>query len=181
MRGTRAALRYAKAALAFANEAKVASKVAHDFSSVVKMLRSHADLQNVLDNPLLPATQKESVLKQIFPNACAETRQVFSLLAQNNRLSLLLPTVQQFLQLYAKQQGEVTALVTTAVPIDKALEETIRSKAKTLTSETIQLENQVDPSIIGGFILKIGDIQYDASVVQQLKSIKTTLTKMNSI
>ena len=45
----------------------------------------------------------------------------------------------------------------------------------------MQLENKINPDIIGGFILQIGDMQYDASVVHQLKAIKTTLTKTNTI
>jgi F-type H+-transporting ATPase subunit delta len=181
MRGTRAALRYAKAALAFANETKAATHVAHDFTAMGALLRSNTELQDMLVNPLLPSAQKESVLISIFPEACSETRQVFSLLAQNNRLALLFQTGIQYLDLYAKQQGEVTAYVTTAVPLSSELETVIRDKAKALTQSKIQFENKIDPSILGGFILKIGDIQYDASITHQLQSLKTILTKTNSI
>ena len=54
-----------------------------------------------------------------------------------------------------------------------------KEKAKGLTKENVQLENKIDPGIIGGFILKIGDLQFDASVSHQLKSIKETLINTN--
>ena len=57
----------------------------------------------------------------------------------------------------------------------------VLEKAKNLTKDKVQLENKINPDIIGGFILQIGDMQYDASVVHQLKAIKTTLTKTNTI
>lgn len=181
MRGTRAAIRYAKAALAYANDNKAASRVAHDFTSVAALLISNIELQEMLLNPLLPSVQKESVLTSIFPEVCLETRQIFSLLAENSRLALLFQTGIQYLNLYAKQQGEVTAYVTSAVPLTSELEMVIREKAKALTKLKIQFENKIDPSILGGFILKIGDIQYDASISYQLQSLKTILTKTNSI
>ena len=57
----------------------------------------------------------------------------------------------------------------------------MKKTAKNLTKDKVQLENKINPDIIGGFILQIGDMQYDASVVHQLKAIKTTLTKTNTI
>jgi F-type H+-transporting ATPase subunit delta len=106
---------------------------------------------------------------------------LFSLLAENNRLAIVATTAQQYVRLYAQTQGETTAIVTTAVPLSPALEKLVLEKAKSLTQDKVQLENKVDSSIIGGFILQIGDMQYDASVVHQLKAIKTTLTKTNTI
>ena len=61
------------------------------------------------------------------------------------------------------------------------LEKIVLDKAKQISDKTIVLENRIAPEILGGFILRIGDLQYDASVVQQLKAIKTTLTTTNSI
>jgi len=54
-------------------------------------------------------------------------------------------------------------------------------KAKSVSNQKIQIENKVDPSLLGGFILKIVDMQYDSSVVHQLKAIKTLVTKTNTI
>ncbi|MEO2100204.1 MAG: ATP synthase F1 subunit delta, partial [Flavobacteriaceae bacterium] len=106
---------------------------------------------------------------------------LFSLLADNNRLSILGETGKQYLDLYTKNQGEVKAIVTSAVPLSSALEKEVLEKAKNFSQQKVHIENKIDPNIMGGFILKIGDMQYDASVVHQLKAIKTTLTKTNTI
>jgi F-type H+-transporting ATPase subunit delta len=96
-------------------------------------------------------------------------------------MELLIPTCESYLLLYADYQGEVKATVTSAVVLSPELEEKVLLEAKKLSDKKAILENIIDPSIIGGYILKIGDMQYDASIAQQLKSIKTTLTKTNSI
>ena len=180
MKGTRASLRYAKAALAFAEEAKSSHLVANDMQSLMEMIKANSELSSVLENPMLAAEKKEVVLNEIMPKASEQTKQVFSLLATNNRMELLGPTCEHYLKLYAFQNGEVKATVTTAIPLTD-LEKQVLHEAKKLSDKKAILENKIDPSIIGGFILKIGDMQYDASVSNQLKAIKTSLTKTNSI
>ena len=181
MKGTRAALRYAKAMLSYAQESKAAEVVAEDMYALISLLHENNEVQTVLENPILPVTEKEAVLKELFPQASPETLKLFSLLAAKNRLSILSATAEQYVQLYAQTQGEVTAIVTTAVGLTPSLKQLVLEKAKGLTKENVQLENKINPEIIGGFILKIGDLQYDASVSHQLKSIKSTLTNTNSI
>jgi len=181
MRGTRAALRYAKATLSFAQEAKASEAVAKDMIALGVLMQENDELQTVLENPILPVAQKESALKAIFSGACPETLKLFSLLAENNHLAIVAATAEQYVRLYAQTQGEIQAEVTTAVPLSPVLEKLVLEKAKGLTKDKVQLVNKVDPAIIGGFILQIGDTQYDASVVHQLKAIKTTLTKTNTI
>ena len=176
MRGTRVAIRYAKALLAFAQDAQASEAVAKDMFVINKQLLENNELQLVLENPLLSSEKKEPLLQSLFPKACPQTLKLFSLLATNNRLSILAATGEQFLQLYAKQQGEITAFVTTEVALTPELESAVLEKAKGLTEEKIQIKNNVAPDILGGFILKIGDMQYDASIEHQLRAIKTAIT-----
>ena len=181
MRGTRAALRYAKAMLSYAQESKAAEAVANDMYSLISLLQDNNEVQTMLENPILPVAEKEAVLKELFSQASPETFKLFSLLAAKNRLATLAVTGEQYVRLYAQTQGEVTAIVTTAIGLTPSLKQAVLEKAKGLTKENVQLENKIDPGIIGGFILKIGDLQYDASVSHQLKSIKETLINTNSI
>jgi F-type H+-transporting ATPase subunit delta len=181
MRGTRAALRYAKAMLSYAQESKAAEAVANDMYSLISLLQDNNEVQTMLENPILPVAEKEAVLKELFSQASPETFKLFSLLAAKNRLATLAVTGEQYVRLYAQTQGEVTAIVTTAIGLTPSLKQAVLEKAKGLTKENVQLENKIDPGIIGGFILKIGDLQYDASVSHQLNSIKTTLINTNSI
>ena len=84
-----------------------------------------------------------------------------------------------YLSLLKKHQGKETAIVTTAVALSPDLEKVILAKAKEMTSAEISLENKIDPSIMGGFILRIGDMQYNASVAYQLEQLKRELTQTN--
>ncbi|MDB4228993.1 ATP synthase F1 subunit delta [Flavobacteriaceae bacterium] len=181
MRGTRAALRYAKAMLSYAQESKAAEAVANDMYSLISLLQENNEVQTMLENPILPVAEKEAVLKKLFSQASPETFKLFSLLAAKNRLAILAVIGEQYVRLYAQTQGKVTAIVTSAIGLTPSLKQAVLEKAKGLTKENVQLENKIDPGIIGGFILKIGDLQYDASVSHQLKSIKTTLINTNSI
>ena len=181
MRGTLVALRYAKALLGFSQDAQASETVARDMLAINKQHLENHELQLVLENPLLSSEKKEPLLRSLFPKSCNQTFQLFSLLARNKRLSILVATGEQFLQLYAKQELKVNAFVTTAVALTPYMESAILEKAKGLTQEKIQIKNKVDPEILGGFILKIGDIQYDASVQHQLRAIKIAITKTNSI
>ena len=72
--------------------------------------------------------------------------------------------------------GVEVAKVTTAIPMDAALEATVLAKIATLSDKKITIENIVDASIIGGFILRIGDKQYNASVANRLQVLKRELS-----
>ena len=181
MKGTRAALRYAKAILAYAHENNSSGAVAKDMLKLAALLGENDALQAALENPLLAIEKKLNVVKALFPKASESSVKLFSLLADNNRLSILGETGKQYLDLYTKNQGEVKAIVTSAVPLSSDLEKEVLEKAKNFSQQKVHIENKIDPNIMGGFILKIGDMQYDASVVHQLKAIKTTLTKTNTI
>ena len=181
MRGTRAALRYAKAMLSYAQESKAAEAVANDMYSLISLLQENNEVQTMLENPILPVAEKEAVLKELFSQASPETFKLFSLLAAKNRLAILAVIGEQYVRLYAQTQGKVTAIVTSAIGLTPSLKQAVLEKAKGLTKKNVQLEDKIDPGIIGGFILKIGDLQYDASVSHQLKSIKETLINTNSI
>jgi F-type H+-transporting ATPase subunit delta len=72
--------------------------------------------------------------------------------------------------------GIEVAQVTTAIPMDAALEAKVLAKIATLSDKKITIENIVDASIIGGFILRIGDKQYNASVANRLQVLKRELS-----
>ena len=79
-------------------------------------------------------------------------------------------------QLYDQQRGSEVATVTTAVPLTDELEIKVLAKVKELTNKAVELENIVDESILGGFILRMGDKQYNASIANQLNKLKREFT-----
>jgi len=181
MKGTRAAHRYAKAILAYAQENNSAAAVAQDMLLVTDLLNKSEELKTALVNPLLGADKKRDVVHALLPKACDSTHKLFGLLAENNRLALLGGVATHYTKLFAEAQGEMVAEVTSAVPLTPELEKKIFEKSKAISKHKIHIENKVDPKLLGGFILQIGDLQYDASVAHQLKAIRTRITKTNSI
>ena len=177
MKETRASIRYAKAMLAFAEEASSSQAVNDDMKLLMSLMTKNLDLNELIENPMIGADRKEAVMNAILPKASKETKKLFTLLAVNNRMELLPLTCDNFLQLYEAQRGEVKVILTTAIPLTLDLENQVLQKVKKLTDKKVILENKIDSSIIGGYVIKMDDKQFDASILSQLKAIKTTLNK----
>ena len=73
-------------------------------------------------------------------------------------------------------KGEEVAYVTTAVPLTSDLEKKILETVTKATGSKVTLENKIDESIIGGFVLRVGDTQYDASIANKLNGLKREFT-----
>tara|TARA_A100001011_G_scaffold393634_1_gene483958 strand:- start:26901 stop:27437 length:537 start_codon:yes stop_codon:yes gene_type:complete len=175
MKRSRAASRYAKAILAFAQQNNTSEALAIDLQKLNALFQENGSIQNTLENPLIPAEKKLNIVNSLFPSASESSKKLFSLLAENNRLAILEGTGKKFVELYAHSKGEIKGLISTAVPLTKDLEKTILKKVQIFSNQKINIENKIDPSIMGGFILNIGDMQFDASIANKLKEIKITL------
>lgn len=173
MSGTRAALRYAKAILNFAVEQKKEDNVNNDMLLIVNTLNESKDLQLMLSNPILKSGLKKDTLKSIFSsNISALTLSSINLLIDNNRLSILNDVAKKYTIIYDELKGKEVAKITTAIPLNSALNKQVLKKVKEITGKQATIENSVNPDIIGGFILRIGDIQYDASIANKLQDLK---------
>ena len=179
MKNNRAALRYAKAALSISLEQGTAPALEKDMVEVVDICKANEDLVAFLDNPVLSNNTKKETVFNVFTNLSDGSKRLVELLATNKRINLLDQVAEQFIELYQAQQGKQNAIVTTAVPLTDSLEKIILNKAKELSSAQLILKSIVDPSIIGGFVLRIGDLQYNASVVYKLDTLKRELTQTN--
>ena len=105
-------------------------------------------------------------------NTGKEVKALFKTLILNKRVDLLDEIASQYGQLYYKLNDKEQATVITAVAMTEALEKKIMNKLKTLSTRQVTLKKIIDESILGGFILRVGDQQYDASVSNQLNRIK---------
>jgi F-type H+-transporting ATPase subunit delta len=179
MKNNRAALRYAKAALSISLEQGTAPALEQDMVEVVNICKANEDLVAFLDNPVLSNNTKKETVFNVFTNLSDGSKRLVELLATNKRINLLDQVAKQFIELYQAQQGKQNVIVTTAVPLTDSLEKIILNKAKELSSAQLILKSIVDPSIIGGFVLRIGDLQYNASVVHKLDTLERELTQTN--
>ena len=176
MNESRAAVRYAKAALEFALEAKASNAVESDMRYILETLDNNPELQDLLSSPVLNTEQKRDVLMNVFEQAEDITKRVIGLLLNNKRISFLGEVATKFIFLNDQLKGEKVAEITTAVPLTPDLEEDILGKVEGLTGNKIVLENKIDANIIGGFVLRIGDMQFNASIANHLNNLKREFT-----
>jgi F-type H+-transporting ATPase subunit delta len=176
MSGARAAIRYAKAVLSLATDQKAADAVNIDMKLISSTIADSKDLKEMLQSPVIPSTVKESVLLEVFKKSNKTTLSLINLLMTNNRIDILSDVALKYSQLFDHSRGIELATVTTAIPLTDALNKKVLAKAKELTGKDVEVENIVDESILGGFILRIGDIQYNASIANQLSKLKREFT-----
>lgn len=173
---SRAAIRYAKAVLSLAQDKKATEDVQKDMQSIIATVEESAELKMMLNSPLIKSEVKLASLREIFKSAGDITQNLFETLIQNKRVNLLADVAKQYIILFDQLNNTQVAKVTTAVPLDKALSEKVLAKVKELTGNDATLENIVDESIIGGFILRVGDLQFNASVANKLTTLKRELS-----
>ncbi len=174
--GARAAIRYAKAVLEIANNQNLAEDVNQDMSLMANTIAESEDLSEMLQSPIVRSATKKSALLEIFKDSNKLTVSLIDLLITNKRINILSEVASKYSQLFDELRGSEVATVTTAIPMTNNLEAKVLSKVKELTSKAVELENIVDESILGGFILRVGDKQYNASIANQLNKLKREFT-----
>jgi F-type H+-transporting ATPase subunit delta len=175
MKSGRAALRYARALLDFSIESQEEKNVFDEMENIISVMQSSSDLDRALNNPVLPTKQKQQIIKEVFNKSSKTTQKLFNLLSQNNREGILDAVAQKYIELYDQYKGKVIARVTTATPLTDALEKKVLQKAAELSPLKIELKNIIDSTIKGGFILRVGDLQYNASVAERMEKLKREL------
>ena len=174
----KAAIRYAKAVLQQASDTNVTEVMFDDMQSVYATIEGSKELRSVLKSPVVKLKDKKEALLSIFSKLSNTTKRLIQVLVDNKRIAQLGNVASSYIDLYNESKGVKVAKVTTAVPLTPALEDKVLAKVKELTGSTsVTLENDVDASIIGGFILRIGDLQYNASISNQLGNIKREFSK----
>lgn len=168
----KAARRYAKSLLDFAESEKILAEVAADMQVVQAACKENADLVKFLKSPLIKADKKTAVLDKIFSGKIGKVTEKFVKIIVRKRREIILPEIAAaFEALYREQQGIVLAEVTTAIALDEALRAKINALVKN-THDKVELKEHVNPDIIGGIVIKIGDAQYDDSILSRIAEIK---------
>ena len=176
MSGIRAAIRYAKAILEIADSKGVASEVSADMTLIATTITGNSELTHFIQNPLIKTDTKKNVVLEVFASVNPVTQSFFHLLLENKRFEILAAIAVEYNNLFDVMNGVEVAKVTTAFPMDAALETKVLAKIATFSDKKVTIENTVDASIIGGFILRIGDKQYNASVANRLHVLKRELS-----
>jgi len=174
----RIAHRYAKPLLELAEEHKVLDQVKEDMEGFVSLCEENRDFLLMLRSPIIPHLKKAEILKNVFDGKANKlTMSAFDIITRKNRESLLAEISSAFVSLYNEKMGYQEATLTTTFPIDDQLRNSFQTIVKEVTGGTAVLNEEVDKSILGGYILKMGDKQLDESISSHLKEIKLKFTK----
>ena len=172
MKYSRAAIRYAKAVLSLSLDLKTADKVKEDMHFISTTITESKELEAMLSSPVIKTSVKKSALLAVFTKLDKTTISLIDQLITNKRLPLFGLIAKQYIILYDRHKGTEVAEVTTAVPLTKTSEEKVLAKVKEIVGKTVTLEKTIDPSLIGGFILRVGDKQFDASISGKMKNLR---------
>ena len=172
---SRAAIRYAKAIYEIAYEENLINEIFNDMIRINKLNRDSSDFKNLLSNSIIDNFDKKKAIFSLLEKNSSITEKLLDLLIHNKRVAIISDIANSFIQLYNKNNNIKEAIVITASPIDKDLEKKILSQIKIPAAKSINLINLVDSSIIGGFIIRYDGKEYNASIKQNLKNLKTEL------
>jgi len=175
MRSTKSAIRYAKAILELSSETNAVDQVASDMERIVEAGNDTGDFQVFLNSPVIKTDKKISILKVLFPEFTELTMSFIELITKNKREYLLTEIASAFVSLLKKQNGIVPISVTSAVKLEKQTLNRILEKLKSHVDGAFEVTEEVDPSLIGGFVVRMEDKQIDASIASQLNRMKIEL------
>ncbi len=165
--------RYAKSLIDLAQEQKTLEAVHSDMKLFSETLNASSDLRALLQNPIISIEKKKNILKEIFGNKVSKVSLAFfEIMANKSRENLLHATAKEFLLQYNRIQNIVTAQVVSATELSAENEKAIMIQVEKMTNSKVILNKKIDPSLIGGFILTVGDRQIDSSISKSINKLK---------
>ncbi|VBB46026.1 ATP synthase subunit delta [uncultured Paludibacter sp.] len=173
-------VRYATALLDFALESSSQDKVYEEAKTLARSFSATNKLYEALDNPVISAADKKKLILTAAGGKVSSVFQSFvDLVLKNNRESELQSMALKYIDLYRKKKNILYGKLTTAIEVDKATEERLVALVEKQISGTIELEKVVDPSILGGFLMEVDFVRWDASLKNQLTKIKNEYIERN--
>lgn len=166
--------RYAKSLLDLAKEQGIEQIMYTDMKFVKQTLAQNRQLAVVLKNPIVRAEKKNSVMKAVFASRLNPlTMAFFQIVANKNREGVIDSIAEQFVIQYEKLKGVERATIITTMPLTDTLREQFKAIVmKNTTGKSVELDEKIDPNLIGGYILRVGDQQIDGSIRSQLNDIR---------
>ncbi|EHQ28121.1 ATP synthase F1 subunit delta [Mucilaginibacter paludis] len=165
--------RYAKSLIDLSQEQNILEEVKKDMELFLHTVKANHELYAVLRNPIIAHDKKISILNAIFGDKVSKaTIGFFNIMISKSRGEVLYYTAQEFIYQYNSKKNIVSALVTSATPLSEANKKHIIDLLQTEVGGNIDLQAKVDPKLIGGFIITVGDRQVDTSIANSLKKLK---------
>lgn len=177
MKSTKSAGRYAKALLELALDQDKLALVEADMLQLIKMSEEVHDFYVFINSPLIQIEKKVAVIHSIFKDFNEVTLKFLALVTNNGREGAMIEIAKQFIAQLMSHRGIVPVTIISAKTLDAQTKAQITSKISASIKGTLEITENVDESLIGGFIVRMGDHQIDASVSNQLNRLKQELVK----
>ncbi|HLI51738.1 MAG TPA: ATP synthase F1 subunit delta [Thermomicrobiaceae bacterium] len=175
MAGAGAAKRYAQAAFDIAKQQNELDRWERDLNQLSQALTGDA-VAEFFENPVVPVAAKQEAIEKALPNPDQRyVRNLALLLLERGRLGQLPDVVSDFHSLVLQERGIAIAGVTTAVPLTEKEQSELRDRLSKMVGKTIELRPSVDPNIIGGLVVRIGDNLIDGSIRTQLSQLRNQM------
>ncbi len=173
---SRVATRYSKSLLELAVEQNVDDRVYEEMNDIYNTVSNSSDLASLLRNPVISSSDKIKVWSAIFPNHSSATKRFVELVTDRKREKDLTDMALSYIQRYNDLKGVARATVRSAFELSEDVMSRIQKYLQgALQKDTIQLENIIDKSVIGGMIIRYEDRLLDLSVSKELKEIRKHL------
>ena len=171
-------VRYARALLKSATDQKLEDKVYQEMMTLAKSYLEVPQLRQTIDNPMLSKDKKEALLLTAAgQKPSALTKSFIQLVLREDRENVMQFMANSYITLYRKQKNVIRGKLTTAARVSFQTEQKMRQMVESKTQGTVEFETEVNPDIIGGFILEYDTYRMDASVKTKLNNILNTLRR----
>ena len=170
-------MRYARALLKSATDQKLEDAVYQEMMTVAKSYLDVPALRHTIDNPMLSKDQKEALLIVAAGEKPCQLTKAFIVVLKEDRENVMQFMANSYITLYRKQKNVIRGKLITAARVSAQTEQKMRQMVESKTNGTVEFETEVNPDIIGGFILEYDTFRMDASVKSKLNNILNTLKK----
>ncbi len=169
--------RYASALFELAREQNELDKVDQDLGKFQAMLEQSPDLARLVKSPAFAAEEQERALGAVMDWASigATTGNFLKVVTRNRRLFAAEDMIKGFRQQLALHRGEMTADVQSATPLSNEQLAALKSTLKASYGKDVRLDAKVDPSLLGGLVVKVGSRMFDSSLRTKLMNLKVVL------
>jgi F-type H+-transporting ATPase subunit delta len=169
-------VRYARALYSLAEEKKITEEVRKDMSLIHDIFHSSRELEQYLNNPVATPSEKYKLIHKVFDRAVNPlTMKFLDLVLRNKRENHIRDIARMFLSQFKKEQGITEVFLSTAVRVDPPLADRLIQLLKQ-EKRKLEVRQTINTALIGGFVLRVDDLQIDASVATQLRRISRDLS-----
>jgi F-type H+-transporting ATPase subunit delta len=165
--------RYASSFLRTSVDKNILEEVYKDFKFVYNTFGASSELKRAMKSPIIKPETKRNILNALFADKISKDSLEFvQFIAEKGRENFLEDILDQFFSQYDNYLGIAKVFVTTAFDLTKDQKDSLKEKFASILNKKVEMIYSVDKSIIGGFVAKVGDTVYDASVLHQLELLK---------